>query len=374
MAYVDRVIDARARHCSTGLFGVALGTQLGAVAQTVVPRLPDALTNAAQLRALSPAEAARRRPVRLRGVVTAQNPDRSVFVQDDTGGSFLTKIPPGLRPLQPGDDIFVEGVTFPGLFLTGILTTTARKVGRAELPLPVPVTYDDLLSGGRHYERVELVGIIRSGRWQPARQCPILTLAVGARKLDLEIVVPGVTNVPPLVDARVRVAGLACGRINPRRQLRSPELLVSRLEDLRVEVPPPTDAFAAPLATAVSLLSFNPAGESGHRVRVRGIVTHQQLGEAFFLRDGPDGLMVRTTQRAALTPGEIVEVAGFPAMGRFGAFLEDAEFTPSGTRRLLSRCPVPSAKSRKAPTTPTSSPSKPNSSTSSAAILSPFWW
>jgi len=301
-----------------------------AAAQTTSPPLPDALTNAAQLRALSPSDAAKQRPVRLHGVVTALNPGVSVFIQDDTGGTFLTHIGPKLRSLQPGDEVLAEGVTFPGLFVTGIVAAKARKLGRAELPPPVPATYDDLLSGRLHYERVEVVGIVRSVRWQPTRECPLLTLALGTRKLDVEIVVPGVTNLPPLVDARVRVAGLAGGYINARRQLCSPELLVSRLEDLHVEVPPPADAFTAPLVSSASLLSFNPAGDSGRRVRVRGVITHQQLGEALFLRDGADGLLVRSAQRSAVAPGDIVEVVGFPAMGRFGAFLDDAEFRAVG--------------------------------------------
>ena len=334
-------LKKRAR-CFPGLgcLWLALATQFTAAAPAASPLLPDVLTNAAQLRALSSSDAATQRPVRLRGVVTALNPDKSVFVQDNTGGTFLTQIDPSLRSLQPGDDILVEGVTYPGLFMTGIVSAKARKLGRAELPPSVPATYDDLLSGRRHYERVEVVGIVRSVRWQEVRRCPILTLAMGTRKLDVEIVVPGVTNLPPLVDAHVRVAGLAGGYINARRQLRSPDLVVSRLEDLHVEAPPPEDAFAAPLASSASLLNFNPAGESGRRVRVRGVVTHQQLGDAVFLRDGADGLLVRTAQRTTVTPGEILEVVGFPAMGRFRAFLEDAEFRAIG--RETAPRPVPS--------------------------------
>ena len=58
-------------------------------------------------------------------------------------------------------------------------------------------------------------------------------------------------------------------------------------------------------------------------------------GEALFLRDATDGLLVRTPQTNAVAAGDLVEAVGFPAMGRFGAFLEDADF------RVVGRAPSP---------------------------------
>ncbi len=293
------------------------------------------LTNAAQLRALSAAEAASQIPVRLRGVVTARNPGASVFVQDATGGTFLAHSDQDVFSLTPGEEVLIEGLSYPGLFLSGVMSAKVKRLGRAELPHPVSVTYDELLSGRFHYERVQVSGIVRSVAWHERRQCMLLMVAMGPRKLDVELVVPGVTNLPPMVDARVRVTGLAAGYINTRRQLRSPTILVSRPGDLQVEASPPADPFKQPRATTGSLLKFNPEGIDGHRVRVRGIVTHQQPGEALFLRDATDGLLVRTPQTTIVAAGDVVEAVGFPAMGRFGAFLEDAEF------RVVGRGPVP---------------------------------
>jgi signal transduction histidine kinase len=132
------------------------------------------------------------------------------------------------------------------------------------------------------------------------------------------------------VDARVRVTGLAAGYINHRRQLLSPQLLVNQLGDVHLETPPPTDPFLAPLTDASALLNFDPAGTSEHRVRVRGVVTHRHPGEALFLRDGKAGLLIETAQTDLVKPGDLVEAAGFPAMGRFSAFLDDAVFRVTG--------------------------------------------
>jgi signal transduction histidine kinase len=316
-------------HSWSGRWLIALGS-VWSLADVPAQTAPLILTNAAQLRSLSAAEAANQIPVRLRGVVTARNPGASVFVQDETGGTFLTHSDQDVFSLTPGEEVLIEGLSYPGLFLSGVMSAKVKRLGRAELPHPVTVTYDELLSGRFHYERVQISGIVRSVAWHERRQCMLLKVALGPRKLDVELVVPGMTNLPPLVDARVRVTGLAAGYINTRRQLRSPTILVSRPGDLRVEVSPPADPFDQPLTATGSLLRFNPDGIAGHRVRVRGTVTHQQAGEALFLRDATDGLLVRTPQTNVVVSGDVVEAVGFPAMGRFGAFLEDADFRVVG--------------------------------------------
>jgi signal transduction histidine kinase len=135
-----------------------------------------------------------------------------------------------------------------------------------------------------------------------------------------------VTNLPPLVDAQVTVAGLAAGYINDRRQIIAPQLFVTRVRDIRVEVPPPANPFDAPSTSSTALLNFAPSGISNHRVHVSGVITHQQPGEAIFLRDAEHGLAVETTQDQKVRPGDVVEAVGFPVMGRFSAFLQNAEF------------------------------------------------
>jgi signal transduction histidine kinase len=285
-----------------------------------------AVTNAAQLRTLSFAEASSKVPVKLRATVTAFNMGRSVFLQDETGGTFINGIRPAYANLRPGDVVEVEGVTHSGLFVPGINAAKVKRVGRAELPAAVPVHFDDLLTGKHHYQRVEISGIVRSVVPSPNPTRVVITLACGPNTLELQLNSSAITNLPPLVDARVTVTGLAAGYINDRRQIIAPQLFLTRVRDIRVEVPPPANPFDAPLTAATALLNFDPAGISNHRVHVSGVVTHQQPGEAIFLRDAEHGLAVETTQDQTVRPGDVVEAIGFPAMGRFSAFLQNAEF------------------------------------------------
>lgn len=287
------------------------------------------LTNCAQLRVLTPEAARLELPVQLRAVVTVIGGDLSatIFIQDETGGSFIAGTRSG-RGLEPGSRIEVTGKSYPGLFVPGIRATEIRALGRRALPAPVPASFDDLLSGRLHYQRVEVVGVVRAVTTATNRTT--LRLALGARKLDVQVLEPPPTEPLPLVDARVRVTGLAAGYINDKRQLVSPQLVLPTLADVRVETAAPADAFAVPARAVAELLNFEPAGIASHRVKVRGIVTHQQRGATIFLRDGDRGVLAQTAQREPVQPGDVVEVAGFPAMGTFSAFLEDAVFRRAG--------------------------------------------
>lgn len=318
------------RTIAVRLFGALLLVWLAVVGNAAAqPAAVGTLTNCAQLRTLSPEEARLELPVKLRAVVTVIGGDLSatIFIQDETGGSFISGTR-SARGLEAGSHIEVTGKTYPGLFVPGIRATEIVQLGQRPLPPPVPAGFDDLLAGRLHYQRVEIAGVVRAVTTATNRST--LHLALGARKLDVQVLEPPSAEPPSLVDARVRVTGLAAGYINDKRQLVFPQLVLPTLADVRVETPAPADAFAAPARAAAELLNFDPAGLSGHRVVVRGVVTHQQRGAALFLRDGERGVLAQTTQRETVQPGDVVEVAGFPAMGTFSAFLEDAVFRRAG--------------------------------------------
>lgn len=299
-----------------------------APAQSPAPPV-ELLTTAHEVRALSPEEADQKRPVKLRATVNAIDPRRSIFIQDATGGTFINRQSEQWT-VAPGDVLEVEGVTYPGLFLPGIAATALRVTGHGEMPQAEEVTFDDLLSGKWHYQRVSVGGIVHSVT-QKEDGRTVLSLAVGARKLEVHFVLAHATELPRLTDARVRIAGLATGYINDKRQLIAPQMYVSRMEDLKIEEPAPEDPYASPLMATTDLLHFRMEGISGHRVRLRGVVTHWQPGEAIYVRDAANGLLVQTSGAETVQPGDVVEITGFPAMGRFSAFLEEAEFRKIGT-------------------------------------------
>lgn len=289
------------------------------------------MTSAAEIRRLTPEEAAEGRPVRVRGVVTFVDPGRTVFFQDHTGGAFLKvakRVPPHLTS---GHEIEVTGVTYPGLYVPGIEPQNVQITGDGTMPPPLPITIEELASGQHNYEWVQVRGIVRSVASHVDRT--VLLLAMGGDRLEVHAL--GELKADHLVDAAVAVTGLAAGFINDKRQLVAPHLRIRNLSDILVEEPAAFNPYDQPLVPASHLLRFSPEQRPGHRVKVGGVVTLQEPGHAIFLRDDEQGLYVETTQETVVQPGDIVEVLGFPGMGQFSAYLQNASF------RVISSGPPP---------------------------------
>ncbi|MDR3401526.1 MAG: sensor histidine kinase [Chthoniobacter sp.] len=285
------------------------------------------LTTARDLRDLPATEAARHYPLHLRAVVTLVEPQRTIFLRDDTGATFI-RWGKNLPDLRAGQQIEVEGQTYPGLYLTGIAGQKVTVLSEGEPPAPHHITYEQLASGQFHYDWVEVHGVVRSVT--PSEKYSVLKLALGNGSLDVYPVTDDSTVDDHLVDAVVRVAGIAAGYINDRRQLVAPHLRVRSLADVTVLEPAPTEPFAIDATPASELLRFAPNGRAGHRVKVRGVVTHQEPGSAIFLRDDVQGLRVRTTASESFAPGDVVEALGFPSMGTLSAELDDAVLRRTG--------------------------------------------
>lgn len=280
------------------------------------------LTTARELRALSPDEAKLPHPVRLRATVTLVETNGTTFLRDETGATFIraqTRF-----ALRSGQRIEIEGETFPGLYVTGIVPKNVTVLDEGEPPAPLALNYEQLASGQFHYDWVEVRGIVRAVT--AMTDYSVIKLALGDGAIELYPVTSDVESAEPLVDATVRLVGIAAGFINDRRQLVAPHLRLRSLADIEVLEPAPAEPAITP---AAELLRFAPGGRAGHRVKVRGTVMHHEPGVAAYLRDGEQGLRVRTTNETC-APGEIVEALGFPTMGTFNAELADAVLRRTG--------------------------------------------
>jgi signal transduction histidine kinase len=312
-----------------------LAVLAGAVAQDG-PR--QMLTTAAQLRALPAEEAALKYPVRLRAVVTLVAPERSIFLRDETGPTFIAARSP-VPSLVPGQVVEVEGVSFPGLYVTGVTAERVTVVGTAPLPEPIPATFAQLASGRLNYDWVEVRGVVRAFA-AGEDGAAVLTLAMGDGRLEIHANAAAPDEGAPLVDAAVRVRGLAAGFINDRRQLVAPQMRIADFAAVTIEEAGPDDPWALAPVPAAHLLRFQPVGAPGRRVKVRGVVTHHVAGRALFLRDGGIGLFVETAQAEPVAAGAVVEALGFPEMGRYSALLRDAVFRVVGTTAAPEPVPV----------------------------------
>jgi signal transduction histidine kinase len=296
---------------------------VGARAQLPLPAKPlPTLTQAAQIRRLSPEQASRGYPVLVRGVITMDAPAPHFIVQDATAGIFVEGSVSPKFPHLLGQFVEIEGVTGPGKFAPVIREKKLRVLGKGDLPKPQLLSFSALENGQQDSQWAEVRGIVRSAAvdrnsWQE----PTLAMRVASEGGEFNVRVPIVhgQDFSSWVDSEVLIEGVCGSLYNTNRQLTGILFYVPRLSFIRVEAP----ATEVPLS---QLLRFSPGEGTRHRVRVRGVVGFQQPGNALFLQSQGKGLRVLTHQATPLEIGDQVDVLGFPAMGDSAPVLEDAVF------------------------------------------------
>ena len=286
------------------------------------------LTNAAQIRQLSAAQAAQSLPARLRGVVVTEagpSLDQAAVIWDETAGIYLLGASNQFSTVTRGDLIEAVGVTDPGQFAPIVKISSLQKLGTAPLPAPRKVTYEELLSGGLDAQWIEISGVVRVldttvpgnyGLWH-------MDLAVPGGKISVLANSEKPAELAP--DAHVRVEATCFYQFTPNRQVLKPMLLVPARVPVEVLEPATAEAESFPIRPVRSLLEFSPESASGHRVHVRGVVTRQE-STMVWIRDNSGALRIQSRLPERLQPGDEIDVLGFPKYGSYIPALEDAVF------------------------------------------------
>lgn len=242
--------------------------------------------------------------------------------------------------LHPGQLVELEGVTGPGDYVPVAEAETVAVLGEEQLPIARQVPFDQLGSSQEDCQWVEVRGIVRTVA-QVAENRFELELAVAGGRLRvymLDIPPAGVTRI---VDSTVRFRGVRGCIFNERRQVLA-SLLFVNASNVVIEELAPEDPFAIPVRPLQSLLQFTPNSRHGHRIKVRGVVTHQEPGQSVFIRDETQGLRLQTLQTNRLDPGDNLEALGFETVGKYAPLLEDTVYrrVAAGPRPLPARITV----------------------------------
>jgi signal transduction histidine kinase/DNA-binding response OmpR family regulator len=286
------------------------------------------LVTARQVRALRSVSG--KVPVRLHGVVSYYDPDFHIlFFQDPTAGIFV--LVRGYAAVRQGDLAEVDGVADLGGFAPMISEPRFHVLGRAVLPDPPTVSPVELFSGRFDSQRVAAEGVVQSVIRRYQQPHVELEVASGRYRYTVHVCYPP-TLPPPmhLIDAAVRIRGVAGSVFNPMGQLAGVALYAPSLKDIEVQTPGrPADA--SPIQPISGLLRFSLANEWEHRIRVQGIVQYQRTrSREVFVADGTGGLLVRTEQEERFQPGDRVEAVGFAVSGGYSPVLGSAELRKLG--------------------------------------------
>jgi PAS domain S-box-containing protein len=315
--------------CELALLGWLLGCfapPLGLNGQ-VLPAT-NLLTEARQVLALSPEEAARKLPVRIRGVVTCYEPRADLmFVQDSTAGVYFYAYRPPW-PVRLGQWVEIRGRTDPGRFAPFVLAEELEIMGEAPLPQPKRVTLEQLNSGSADSQWVEVEAVVHESEENWGHR--VLTLANGRVHVSARVLQFAPGWGASLPDARLRVRGVAATHYNPKGQYTGVHLIVPAADLVEVLEPAPDDPFTGTFWKARRVLSYAAGEGYGHRVRLRGVVTLAYPGKWFAMKDDSGSIVVESVQTNRLNPGDVVEVAGFAVGGQYSPVIESAIYRVTG--------------------------------------------
>ena len=262
-----------------------------------------------------------------------------MFVQDPTAGIFV--LVPGFASVRQGDMAAVEGVADLSGFAPMVSEARFHVLGRAHLPDPPTVSLVELFSGRFDSQRVAAEGVVQSVLRLYQQPHFELELAAGRYRYRVHVCYPPSLPLPmDLIDAAVRIRGVAGSVFNPMGQLVGVVLYAPSLKDIRV-LRPGRPAAACPIRPISGLLRFSLTGEWEHRVRVQGTVEYQRTrSRQVFVADETGGLRVRNEQEERFQPGDRVEAVGFAVSGGYSPVLSGAELRKVGAGKAPLGIPI----------------------------------
>ncbi len=309
---------------------VATGTGMCVDAASPPAARLETLTTAHAAHSLTEEEAARAYPVHIKGVVTyfdrGIDPRRiALFVHDETGGIFVALPFQPFLPIRPGTLLDITGVTGAGDFAPIVDRPIVKIIGQSHLPDRAPlVSLTHLLTGAEDGQWVEVEGV-GSSMVQRGNNV-FIEIETGDGRLSAATTAQPGVDYSGLIDAEVRVRGVAAPIFGKKAQMLSVRLFFQTLDQWRILKPAPPDPFALPVRPIATMLRYAPGISVRHRVHVRGQVTLLWPGQSICVQDQTQGICVETAQTSQVALGDWVDLAGFPAAVDYKTTMTDAVY------------------------------------------------
>ncbi len=235
------------------------------------------ISQAAQAKQLTRAEAQRGYPTRIRGLITAhivggysiQDATWSIFFKfDDTYGGRVPTV---------GEFWEITGKT-TNIFAPCIIVNHADYLSDGILPEPSRPTLDQLINGSLDTQYIEIQGIAVSVKTNSL----VLLTREGKIRLQLYNIDP--SELGGLEGALIRVRGVHSPERNEAQQVIVASLRLFN-SSVNVDEPALSSPFGTPLERVSDLLLFDPKANALKRDKIAGQVIYERQGE-YFLMDG----------------------------------------------------------------------------------------
>ncbi len=285
-------------------------------ARALSPAAP--ITEVSVIKHLTPEELEASPKVEVIAVVTIFKPERTLLiVQQGRSGIYVqvdrdTPIEPK-SPLQPGDEVFIDGVADSGGFAPIIVPKSIHRLGYRGMPEAFQLTRSSQLddehlenSLGRVRGRVYATEDIGSAGGEPS-----VLLHLEEENVHFTAVVSGATvpDCRPWIDAEVEFTGVLGTESNGRRQRTLTRVMVADKSDVHVVQAAKIDWEGLPLRKINTLLTWGSGTFLGDQVRVAGQVTYVSKG-LVYVQDSTGGMPVTPSLPGTSHVGDFVEVLG----------------------------------------------------------------
>ncbi|MGH8022778.1 MAG: sensor histidine kinase, partial [Limisphaerales bacterium] len=155
-------------------------------------------------------------------------------------------------------------------------------------------------------------------------------------QIDVQILEPEIPKLASFERSVVTIRGVLFASWNASREVRVGQVRVHNAS-IFTDIPAPANPFAAVLKTPRQLLLFDPQASPFRRVKVRGQIVYCDPNQMFLMAGGA-GLRVLPSGKTDVSPGDLVDVAGYPYIGGIEPQLREALLRKTGT------APLPMAK------------------------------
>jgi diguanylate cyclase (GGDEF)-like protein len=270
------------------------------------------LTHVKQVVGLTSAEAAQKLPIRIEATVTYARPtDKNLFVMEDGEGVYVRFIPD--IGLLPGDRVRVTGETSPS-FRTTISADTVTFLSHGPMPVPQKAGFEDLIHARLDSQYVEIEGHVLSAAMVQSGSYQSLRLKVQVPQGIVEGIVanPGKLLPENLLDADVRIDGVAAGDFDSKMQLAGVWIYVNSWGNIAILHSPQSDPWSIPVISANEAIFAYRNTNPSARVKIAGTLTYFEPGQLAVVERNGAGMVVETRSVQALHAGDGVEATGFP--------------------------------------------------------------
>jgi signal transduction histidine kinase/CheY-like chemotaxis protein len=297
------------------------------------------LTSIAEIRKLTPDEADRHYPVRLKAVIIFNDPVPNLLVVHDSSGDIRVESQNQRVQFYQGALLVVRGATARGQFSPIVRNAVAQEVGRAPLPPPARINVTDLDLPQRQDRYSEIRGLARS--WSSLHDGRT-NIRVDSGGTTFDVILRDMNSVDPakLIGAVATFRGVPSTPFSLTGAVLYPQMMVDGGWDIHLESGPAASAGPPPRSTHPALLHAAQIrafrGAAGKvPVRLHGVISYYDPDfHILFFQDSTAGIYIMTPGAAPVQYGDLVEVNGVIDLGGFAPMVTEARFLKTGRTRL----------------------------------------